>query len=39
MPYNKVGGCLITGNENGTHNCAAQVLWALQEVGLQFRPR
>ncbi|TSJ41007.1 flavodoxin family protein [Mucilaginibacter corticis] len=33
MPYGKVGGCLVTGNEDGAHSCAAQVLWSLQEVG------
>ncbi|HEX8018625.1 flavodoxin family protein [Mucilaginibacter sp.] len=38
MPYNKVGGCLITGNEDGAHSCAAQVLWALQEVGFTIPP-
>src|SRR6201999_11811 len=38
MPYNKVAGCLITGNEDGAHSCAAQVLWALQEVGFTIPP-
>lgn len=38
MPYNKVGGCLVTGNEDGAHSCAAQVLWALQEVGFTIPP-
>jgi multimeric flavodoxin WrbA len=38
MPYNKVAGCLITGNEDGAHNCAAQVLWAMQEVGFTIPP-
>ncbi|KQS36162.1 flavodoxin family protein [Pedobacter sp. Leaf194] len=38
MPYGKVGGCLITGNEDGAHSCAAQVLWALQEVGFTIPP-
>ena len=38
MPYNKVGGCLITGNEDGAHSCAAQVLWSLQEVGFTIPP-
>ena len=33
MPYGKVGGCLVIGNEDGAHSCAAQVLWSLQEVG------
>lgn len=38
MPYNKVAGCLVTGNEDGAHSCAAQVLWALQEVGFTIPP-
>jgi len=38
MPYGKVGGCLVTGNEDGAHSCAAQVLWALQEVGFTIPP-
>ena len=38
MPYNKVGGCLVTGNEDGAHSCAAQVLWSLQEVGFTIPP-
>src|ERR1700753_3752248 len=33
MPYNKVAGCLITGNEDGAHSCAAQGLWSMPEVG------
>lgn len=38
MPYGKVAGCLITGNEDGAHSCAAQVLWSLQEVGFTIPP-
>lgn len=38
MPYNKVAGCLITGNEDGAHSCAAQVLWSMQEVGFTIPP-
>lgn len=38
MPYNKVAGCLVTGNEDGAHNCAAQILWAMQEVGFTIPP-
>ena len=36
--YNKVAGCLITGNEDGAHSCAAQVLWAMQELGFTIPP-
>src|ERR1700761_4023593 len=38
MPYGKIGGCLVTGNEDGAHSCAAQVLWSLQEVGFTIPP-
>jgi len=38
MPYKKVGGCLITRNEDGAHSCAAQVLWAMQQVGFTILP-
>lgn len=36
--YNKVAGCLITGNEDGAHSCAAQVLWSMQELGYTIPP-
>ena len=36
--YNKVAGCLVTGNEDGAHSCAAQVLWSLQELGFTIPP-
>ncbi|OOQ60746.1 flavodoxin family protein [Mucilaginibacter pedocola] len=36
--YNKVAGCLITGNEDGAHSCAAQILWAMQEFGFTIPP-
>lgn len=36
--YNKVGGCLITGNEDGAHSCAAQLLWSMQELGFTIPP-
>jgi multimeric flavodoxin WrbA len=36
--YNKVAGCLITGNEDGAHSCAAQVLWSMQELGFTIPP-
>jgi multimeric flavodoxin WrbA len=38
FPYNKVAGCLVTGDEDGAHSCAAQVLWAMQEVGFTIPP-
>lgn len=36
--YNKVAGCLVTGNEDGAHSCAAQLLWAMQELGFTIPP-
>lgn len=36
--YNKVAGCLVTGNEDGAHSCVAQVLWAMQECGFTIPP-
>ncbi len=36
--YNKVAGCLVTGNEDGAHSCAAHVLWAMQEFGFTIPP-
>ncbi|QKJ30611.1 flavodoxin family protein [Mucilaginibacter mali] len=36
--YNKVAGCLITGNEDGAHACAAHVLWSMQECGFTIPP-
>jgi len=36
--YNKVAGCLVTGDEDGAHSCAAQVLWAMQELGFTIPP-
>jgi multimeric flavodoxin WrbA len=36
--YNKVAGCLMTGNEDGAHSCAAQVLWSMQELGFTIPP-
>jgi multimeric flavodoxin WrbA len=38
ITYNKVAGCLITGNEDGAHSCAAQVLWSMQELGFTVPP-
>jgi hypothetical protein len=38
LTYNKVAGCLITGNEDGAHSCAAQILWAMQELGFTIPP-
>lgn len=31
--YGKVGGCIITGNEDGLKHCAMNVLYSLQHIG------
>ena len=31
--YGRVGGCLITGNEDGIKHCASNVLYSLQHIG------
>jgi multimeric flavodoxin WrbA len=37
--YGKVGGCLITGNEDGIKHCAQNVLYSLQHVGYTIPPQ
>jgi len=37
--YGKVGGAIITGNEDGGKHCAAQMLYALQHIGLTIPPQ
>jgi multimeric flavodoxin WrbA len=37
--YGKVGGCLITGNEDGIKHCASNVLYSLQHVGYSIPPQ
>jgi multimeric flavodoxin WrbA len=36
--YGKVGGCIITGNEDGLKHCAMNVLYSLQHIGLTVPP-
>ncbi|MFW5837814.1 MAG: flavodoxin family protein, partial [Desulfovibrionaceae bacterium] len=31
--YNKVGGCLVTGDEDGAKHCAMNILYSLQNLG------
>ena len=31
--YGRVGGCLITGNEDGVKHCAMNILYSLQHLG------
>lgn len=37
--YGKVGGCLVTGNEDGIKHCAMGILYALQHVGYSIPPQ
>ena len=37
--YGKVGGCLITGNEDGIKHCAMNVLYSLQHIGYSIPPQ
>jgi len=37
--YGKVGGCMVTGNEDGIKHCAMGILYALQHVGYSIPPQ
>ena len=37
--YGKVGGCLITGNEDGAKHCAMNILYSLQHLGCVIPPQ
>jgi len=37
--YGKVGGCIITGNEDGLKHCSMNVLYSLQHVGFTIPPQ
>ncbi len=37
--YGKVGGCLITGNEDGIKHCAQNILYSLQHIGYSIPPQ
>lgn len=37
--YGRVGGCLITGNEDGLKHCAMNVLYSLQHLGYTIPPQ
>ena len=37
--YPKVGGCLITGNEDGIKHCSMNVLYSLQHIGFTIPPQ
>jgi multimeric flavodoxin WrbA len=36
--YGKVGGCLVTGNEDGVKHCSMSVLYGLQHLGYVIPP-
>ncbi len=37
--YGRVGGCIVTGNEDGVKHCSMSVLYALQHVGFTIPPQ
>ncbi len=37
--YGRVGGCLITGNEDGAKHCAMNILFSLQHLGYVIPPQ
>ena len=37
--YGRVGGCLVTGNEDGVKHCAMNVLYSLQHLGYVIPPQ
>lgn len=37
--YGKVGGCIITGNEDGIKHCGMGILYSLQHIGYSIPPQ
>ena len=37
--YGRVGGCIITGNEDGIKHCAMNILYSLQHIGYAIPPQ
>ena len=37
--YGRVGGCLVTGNEDGVKHCSMNVLYSLQHLGFTIPPQ
>lgn len=37
--YGRVGGCLVTGNEDGAKHCAMNILYSLQHLGFAIPPQ
>lgn len=36
--YGRVGGCIVTGNEDGAKHCAMNILYSLQHIGYLIPP-
>lgn len=37
--YGKVGGCIVTGNEDGVKHCGMGILYSLQHIGYSIPPQ
>jgi len=37
--YGRVGGCLVTGNEDGVKHCSMNILYSLQHLGFTIPPQ
>jgi multimeric flavodoxin WrbA len=37
--YGRVGGCIVTGNEDGAKHCAMNILYSLQHLGYTIPPQ
>ncbi len=37
--YGRVGGCVITGNEDGAKHCATEILYGMSHLGLTIPPQ
>jgi hypothetical protein len=37
--YGRVGGCIITGNEDGAKHCSMNLLYSLQHLGFAIPPQ
>ena len=37
--YGRVGGCIVTGNEDGIKHCAMNILYSLQHLGYTIPPQ
>ena len=37
--YGKVGGCLVTGNEDGVKHCSMNIIYSLQHLGYTIPPQ